>query len=115
VYEYVRSSEKIMVVDLSSEDEDNFPDTSRDEKITRKLFGDLNRDLLGPPCDDNVIILSNSNEEEEVHKEDATDIEVAPSSTINTTAPIVSADDNADDAPDAVQDDSNGGRTPDRA
>jgi hypothetical protein len=39
------------VVDLSLGEEDDFPDTSRGEEITRKLFGDLNCGLLGPPND----------------------------------------------------------------
>jgi hypothetical protein len=51
------------VVDLSCDEEDLFPDTSRDEEFTRKLFGDLNCDLLGPPSDGNIIILSDSDEE----------------------------------------------------
>jgi hypothetical protein len=34
----------------------------------------------GPPGDGNVIILSDSSQEEEVHEDDATDVEVAPSS-----------------------------------
>jgi hypothetical protein len=46
------------VVDLSSNEEDIFPETSRDEEFTRKLLGGLNHGLLGPPNDSNVIILS---------------------------------------------------------
>jgi hypothetical protein len=48
------------VADLTSEEEEDAPDTSRDEEISRKLFGDLNRGLLGPPGDDNIIILNDS-------------------------------------------------------
>jgi hypothetical protein len=90
------------VVDLSSEEEDAFPDTSRDKEIIRKLFGDLNRDLLGPLSDDSVIILSDSDEEKEVREDDCADVEVMPSST--RISPTSTADD--DDAPDEVQDDS---------
>jgi hypothetical protein len=34
-------------------------------EFARWLFGDLNRDVLGPPGDGKVIILSGSNKEEE--------------------------------------------------
>jgi hypothetical protein len=57
------------VVDLSSssDDGDLITDVSRDEEFTRRLFGDLNRDVLGSPGDVKIIILSDSDEEEEVH------------------------------------------------
>jgi hypothetical protein len=46
------------------EDEDILLDTSRDAELSKKLFGDLNRDLLGTPDDGKVIVLSDSDEEE---------------------------------------------------
>jgi hypothetical protein len=54
------------MVDLSSSsnEEDLILDTSRDDEFARRLFGDLNRDVLGPPDDGNVMILSDSDEEE---------------------------------------------------
>jgi hypothetical protein len=52
------------VVDMSYEDEDILLDTSRDAELSKKLFGDLNRDLLGTPDDGKVIVLSDSDEEE---------------------------------------------------
>jgi hypothetical protein len=57
------------VVDLSSssDDGDLITDVSRDEEFTTRLFGDLNRDVLGSPDDVKIIILSDSDEEEEVH------------------------------------------------
>jgi hypothetical protein len=49
-------------------DEDKpIPDTARDFELAQCLFGELNRDLLGPPDDGKVIILSDSDEEEEEH------------------------------------------------
>jgi hypothetical protein len=75
------------VVDLSSDEGDFFLDTSWDEEFTRKLFGDLDRSLLGLPNDGNVIILNDFDEEEEVHEEGGG----------------------------GVQNDSNDHRTPDRA
>jgi hypothetical protein len=38
-------------------------DTSRDEKFTRKLFDDLNCDILGPPSDGKIIIIDDSDDE----------------------------------------------------
>jgi hypothetical protein len=46
------------MVDLSSEEEDVIADTLRDEEIAQKLFGDLNRGLLGPPGDGRIIVLN---------------------------------------------------------
>jgi hypothetical protein len=102
-------------VDLSSseEEEDVFPETSRDEEIARNFFGNLNRGLLGPPGDSNIIILNDCDEEEEMHGDDHADAEAMPSSTKNSLTPTVSAvDDN--DAHDEVPDDSNGSGTPDQ-
>jgi hypothetical protein len=99
MYEHGKPSKGFPVVDLSSEEEDTFPDTSRDEEIARKLFGDLNRGLLGPPGDDNIIVLS--------------DTEATTSSAGDSSAPTAFAADD-DDAPNGVQDDSNGSSTPDR-
>jgi hypothetical protein len=38
-------------------------DTSHDEEFTRKLFGDLNRDILRPPGDGKIIIIDDSDDE----------------------------------------------------
>jgi hypothetical protein len=76
------------VVDLSSSSDegDLIADVSRDEKFARKLFGNLNRDVLGPPGDGKIIILSDSDEEEEVRKEKIADAEAAPSSAVRSPA-----------------------------
>jgi hypothetical protein len=65
VLEQGRPSEKILMVDLSySSDEENLIlDTSQDAEFAKRLFGDLNRGLLGLPIDGKIIILSDSNEE----------------------------------------------------
>jgi hypothetical protein len=89
------------------------PDTSRDEEFARRLFGDLNRDVLGPPGDGKVIILNDSDEEEEeVREEKAVDAEATPSSVTGIPASIASAA-SADEAPKGVQDDNSGDGTPD--
>jgi hypothetical protein len=115
LYEHGEPSEGFPVVDLSSGEEDAFPDTSRDEEIGRKLFRDINHKLFRLPNDDNMIVLSDSDEAEEVREDDCTDVEAVPSSTRDTLAPTASTSAAAaDDAPDGVQNDSSGGSTLDR-
>jgi hypothetical protein len=60
-------SGKAPVIDLSSslDEEDIIAVTSRDFEFTQRLFGDLNRVVLGPPDDGKVIILDDSDEEKE--------------------------------------------------
>jgi hypothetical protein len=50
-------------------------DTSRDEEFTRKLFGDLNCDILGPPGDGKIIIVDDFDDDDEVQEEGTTDID----------------------------------------
>jgi hypothetical protein len=93
-------------VDLasSSGEEDSFADTSRDEELTRKLFGDLNRDILGPPDDGKIIVLSDSDDEDETHEDVAVNTEAAPPSAANSVDSPTSAP-NADETPNGVPDD----------
>jgi hypothetical protein len=90
MYEHSEPSEGFSVVDLSSGEEDATPDTSQDEEITRRLFSNLNRCLLGPPDDGHIIILNDSKEEEEVREDDDADGEAAPSSDRNSPASTTS-------------------------
>jgi hypothetical protein len=66
MFEQGGPSEKVPLVDLfsSSDEKGLIPDTSRDEEFNKRLFGDLNRDVLGPPGDGKIIILSDFDEEE---------------------------------------------------
>jgi hypothetical protein len=71
VFEQGGPSKKALVIDLSSSlDEEYFiADTSRDFEFAQRLYGKLNRAFLGPPGDGKIIILSDSDEEnEEVHE-----------------------------------------------
>jgi hypothetical protein len=72
-------------------------DTSRDEKINIKLFGDLNHDILEPPGDGRIIILDDSDDDGEAQEETTAEIEssVAPAST--NDAPVEARIDNSDD------------------
>jgi hypothetical protein len=98
------------MVDLVSPsgEEDFFADTSRDEELARKLFSDLNRDILRPPGDGKIIVLSDSDDKDEAHEDAAVDAEAAPPSTVNSPITPTSASD-ADETPDGVQDDSSDG------
>jgi hypothetical protein len=104
MHEHDEPSKRFPVVNLSLGEEDVVPYASRDEDVTHKLFGDLNCVFLGSPNDGNVIVISDS-EEEEVHEDDRVDADVAPFSLRISSAPSTSnvVD---DDAPDEVQDDS---------
>jgi hypothetical protein len=85
------------VVVLSSKEEDLIPDITWDEEFTRKLFGGLNREILGPLDDGKVSILNDFDEEEEVCEE----------VTVAATTEV-------DDAhKGGGQNDSNDGRSPD--
>jgi hypothetical protein len=115
VFEQGGPSEKVPVVDLSSssDEEGLISDTSCDEKFTRKLFGDLNRDVFRRPRDGNIIILNNFDEEEEVHEEDVTDTEATPSSATRSLVPTASTVD-TDEDPKGMQDDNSDKLAPDQ-
>jgi hypothetical protein len=93
-------------VDLtsSSGEEDSIADTSQDEEFARKLFGDLNRDILGPPGDGKIIVLNDSNDDDETHEDAVVNAEAAPPSAANSADSPTSALD-ADETPDGVSDD----------
>jgi hypothetical protein len=107
MYDHGEPSMGLLVVNHSSEEEDAFPNTSWDEEIVRKLFGDLNRGLLGPPGNGNVIIFNDSDEEENVCEGDHANTEGVPSPAENSLAPMASTVEDGD-APDEVSYDSNG-------
>jgi hypothetical protein len=65
-------------------------DTSHDEEFTRKLFDDLNRDILRPPGDGKIIIIDNSDDDDEAQEEGTIGAEP-------TTAPAGTRVDNSDD------------------
>jgi hypothetical protein len=78
----------MMDVSPSSGEGDLIVVVSRDE-----AFGNLNRDILGPPGDGKIIILSDSSEEEEVHEEKASNAAATPSSVVRSRASTASTDD----------------------
>jgi hypothetical protein len=99
VFEQGNTSEKTPMIDLSSSsDEGNFiAYTSRDVELVKKNFGELNRDILKPPGDSKIIVLDDSDEENEAQEEKTVGIE---STTAPASADLVSsAPTSADDAP----------------
>jgi hypothetical protein len=50
-------------------------DTSHDEEFARKLFGDLNHDILESPGDGKIIIIDDSDDDDEAQEEGTTDID----------------------------------------
>jgi hypothetical protein len=86
-------------------------DTSRDEEIVRKLFGDLNRDILGLAGDGKIIVLDDSDDDDEAQEEKTVDIESTVAPAFTDDAPTEARIDNSDDQmPDqeADGDDNNG-------
>jgi hypothetical protein len=72
-------------------------DTSRDEKFDRKLFGDLNRDILGPPGDGKIIIINDSDDDDEAQEEGTAGIDPTTVSTSAVNAPAGARVANSDD------------------
>jgi hypothetical protein len=72
-------------------------DTSRDEEFARKLFGDLNRDILGSPNDGKIIILDNSDDDGEAQEEKTAGIESTAGLTSVDDAPAGAKIGNSDD------------------
>jgi hypothetical protein len=72
-------------------------DTSCDEEFTRKLFGDLNCDILGPPGDGKIIIIDDSDNDDEAQEEGTTDIDPTTVLASAADAPAGSSVANSDD------------------
>jgi hypothetical protein len=49
-------------------DPSSLVDTSHDEEFARELFGDLNRDIIGPPGDGKIIIIDDSDADDEAQE-----------------------------------------------
>jgi hypothetical protein len=61
-------------------------DTSRDEEFARKLFGDLNRDILGLPGDGKIIIIDDSDDDAQEEGTAGIDPTVIPASAVDAPA-----------------------------
>jgi hypothetical protein len=95
------------MIDLSLfSDEENFiADTSRDAEFIRKLFGDLNRDILRPPGDGKVIILDDFDQEKEAPDEKTVGTKLTATSAAVNLMPTPFAA--AVDAPEGAKNDNN--------
>jgi hypothetical protein len=98
MFEQGGSSGKTLMIDLSlSSDEENLiADTSHDAEFVKKLFANLNRDILGPSGDGMVINLNDSDEEKEASDEKTAGTELTATSAFN---PVSTASTIADDTP----------------
>jgi hypothetical protein len=72
-------------------------DTSRDEKFTRKLFSDLNRDILGPAGDGKIIIIDDSDDDDEAQEEGTAGAEPTTVTASAADTPVGTRVDNSDD------------------
>jgi hypothetical protein len=76
-------------------------DTSRDEEFTRKLFGDLDHDILDPPGDGKIIIIDDSNDDDKAQVEGMASIDptIAPASATDapSRARVANSDDQGSD------------------
>jgi hypothetical protein len=93
VFEQGNASEKTPMLDPSS----FIVDTSRNEELTRKLFGNLNHDILGPPGDGKIIILDDSDDDGEAQEERTIDIESTTAHSSSDDAPAKAIIGNSDD------------------
>jgi hypothetical protein len=73
--------------------------TSHDEEFTRKLFGDLNRDILGPAGDGKIIIIDNSDDDAQEEGMADIDLTTVPASAVDapTGARVANSDDQGPD------------------
>jgi hypothetical protein len=111
VFEQGNASEKIPMLDHSS----FIIDTSHDEKLGIKLLGDLNRDILGPPGDGKIIVLDDSDNDDEAQEEKTSDIESTTAPAFPDDAPTEAKIGNSDDqgSDQEVDGDDNSGRSVD--
>jgi hypothetical protein len=93
VFEQGNVSRKIPKLDPSS----FIADASHDEELARKLFGNLNRDILRPPGDSKIIVLDDSDDDGEAQEEKTTDIESTATPASADDAPAAARIDNSDD------------------
>jgi hypothetical protein len=97
VFEQGNASGNTPMIDLSSSsNEENFiVDTSHNVELAKKLFGGLNRNILGPPGDGKINVLDDSDDETEAQDEKTAGIKptAAPASVDQTSTAPTSADD----------------------
>jgi hypothetical protein len=72
-------------------------DTSHDEEFARKLFGDLNRDLLRPLGDGKIIIIDDSDDDDEAQEEGMAGAEPTTVPASAADAPTGTKVDNSDE------------------
>jgi hypothetical protein len=113
MFEQGGSSRNIPVIELSSssDEEGFFVDTTWDAEFAKQLFGDLNHDLLGSPDNGKMMIISDSDEEEEAHEETTANAEAVPSAVEKSLTLAFSTTD-ANEDPNKMQDDNSDDHAP---
>jgi hypothetical protein len=71
-------------------------DTSLDEEFTRKLFGELNHNILGPSGDGKIIIIDDSDDDDVAQEEGTTDIDTTAVPASAADAPAGTSVTNSD-------------------
>jgi hypothetical protein len=114
VFEQGNAFRKTPMIDLSSSsDEKNLiVHISRDAELAKKLFADLNYDILGPLGNGKIIVLDDSDEENEAQEEKTADIESTTASA--SVDPTSSAPTSVDDAPAGAKIDNSDDQGPDQ-
>jgi hypothetical protein len=72
-------------------------DTSRDEELARKLFGDLISNILGSPGDGKIIVLDDFNDDDEAQEEKTVGIEFTATPASVDNAPVEAKIGSSDD------------------
>jgi hypothetical protein len=108
VFEQGNASGKTPMIDPSS----FIIDTSRDAELARKLFGDLNHDILRSPGDGKIIVLNDFDDDAKAQEEKTTGIESMATPASADLA--LSAPTSADDAPVGAKIDNSDDQGPDQ-
>jgi hypothetical protein len=114
VFEQGNTSGKTHMIDLSSSsDEENFIiDTSCDAELAKKIFGDLNCDILEPLGDGKIIVLDDFDKENRAQEEKTDSIEATAASA--SADPASSAPTSANNAPAGVKINNSDNQGPDQ-
>jgi hypothetical protein len=78
-------------------------------EFAQRVFGELGRDVLGPPGDGKVIILDDSKEEEEMREEVITNTDAVPSVVVGRPSTLTASPVDADEDPETAPNDNSDG------
>jgi hypothetical protein len=99
----------VIKIPSSSDEEDFFSNVTWDAEFTKLLFGDFHRDLLRPPGNRKVIVISDSDEEKDVREESTAKAKATPSTANGKASTPAASPADADEDPGAMPHVSNDG------